>query len=275
MKRPFLSLFIPNVIRYKYLFLLVLSLLLNVGAIPAIASTLPSVRLLGHVPTTALESSVFLGNLDEATHVPVTFILPLRNQEALEELVQRIHDPSDREHYGKYLTSEQFVEQFAPSQEDYHKVIAYAKTLGFTVSNTHSNRTLLTVSGPAGSMETAFNLQLHTYQTASGRKFYAPNNNPEVPTSIASVISGVVGLDNHAVWRPFRQQKQVVEKLASSNTASHTFPSGPGGGYSPSDILTAYNLAGVPADGSGQSIALFELAGYQVSDINAYTSQFG
>ena len=36
--------------------------------------------------------------------------------------------------------------------------------------------------------------------------------------------------------------------------------------------MTAYNLTGVSANGSGQIIALFELAGYQASDINAYTT---
>ena len=56
---------------------------------------------------------------------------------------------------------------------------------------------------------------------------------------------------------------------------SHTFPSGPSGGFSPSDLTVAYSLSGLPANGAGQAIALFELAGYQISDINAYTDQFG
>ena len=106
----------------------------------------------------------------------------------------------------------------------------------------------------------------------AGRTFYAPNNDPVVPTHIASVISGIVGLDNHAKYRPYRHLKEMASSSASE---SHAFPSGPGGGFSPSDIVTAYNLTGLPADGSNQVIALFELAGYLDSDINAYTSYFG
>ena len=53
------------------------------------------------------------------------------------------------------------------------------------------------------------------------------------------------------------------------------FPSGPNGGFAPSDIAKAYNLTGVQANGSKQVIALFELADYQESDITAYTNQFG
>lgn len=260
---------------FRYLSLLMVTLTLNIGAASDETSQPRSVRLSGHVPNKALSGATLLEKLDASMPVPVTFILPLRNQQALEELVQRIHDPSDRQHYGKYLTSEEFVERFAPSQEDYDAVIAYAEELGLTVSNTHPNRTLLNVVGPTQSIEKAFNLGLHKYETPNGRKFYAPNNNPEVPAAIASIIGGVVGLDNHAVWRPFYQQKQTTEALHASDAASHAFPSGPGGGYSPSDLVTAYNLSGVSANGSGQIIALFELAGYQASDINAYTTHFG
>jgi kumamolisin len=259
---------------FRYFMLLMLALTLHVDAAPVSASPRPSVRLSGHVPSKAVANAVFVKNLTASVPIAVTFVLPLRNQEELVELVQRIHDPADQEHYGKYLTSEEFVERFSPSQKDYNKVIAYAKRLGLKVSSTHPNRTLLNVSGPAGSIETAFNLQLHQYQLASGRKFHAPNNNPEVPASIASVISGIVGLDNHAVWRPYHQQRQTTETFQDSNKASQTSPSGPGGGYSPEDLTKAYNLTAVSANGTGQIIALFELAGYQASDINQYTKYF-
>ena len=38
--------------------------------------------------------------------------------------------------------------------------------------------------------------------------------------------------------------------------------SGPGGYLAPNDVKTAYNLNSVPATGSGQNVALFELDGY-------------
>lgn len=264
---------------FRYLSLLMLSLSLQAGTAAAETSTFPSMRLSGHMPSKAVANAVFLENLNAAIDVPVTFILPLRHQEELEELVRCIHDPADQQHYGKYLTTEEFVERFAPTQQDYDKVIAYAKELGLTVTNTHPNRTLLNVVGQAGSIETAFNLSLHQYQKPSGRKFYAPNNDPEIPVAIGSIISGIAGLDNHAVWHPHYRQKQTTigatEELHVSKAGSQSFPSGPGGGYAPNDILIAYNLAGVSAHGSGQNIALFELGGYQASDINAYTNHFG
>ena len=69
--------------------------------------------------------------------------------------------------------------------------------------------------------------------------------------------------------------KTENRRVFNFNAASHGHPSGPGGGYSPKDLLTAYNLNRVSANGSKQIIALFELGGYLTSDINEYTNYFG
>jgi kumamolisin len=257
----------------RYLSLLTLLLTMNLDAAPSAGSN--SVRLADHVPTKAVNNAVFLKNLEAATPVSLTFTLPLRNQEDLEELVHRFHDPADKKYYGKYLSSEEFVEQFAPTQKDYDKVIAYAKKLGFTIKGTHPNRTLLNVVAPTKSIESAFNLRLQKYVTPKGREFHAPDNNPEVPVSIASIISGIVGLDNHAVWHAFHKRKHTKKPIKISSAAPKQSPSGPGGGYSPNDIVKGYNLSSVSENGSGQIIALFELGKYQASDITKYTNYFG
>lgn len=249
---------------FKYLGLSMLMLALH-------ASAAASIRLPNHIPTKAVNNAVLSHRVEEDTPVHTTFILPLRNQDELQELINRIYDPTN-ERYGKYLTSAEFIERFAPTQEDYDQVIAHAESLGLTIHNTHPNRTLLSVRGPAQAVESAFNLQLHHYVLPNGQQFYAPDNDPEVPSPIASMISGISGLDNHAKWRPYRHQKEMAE---SPNPLPQAFPSGPGGGFSPSDLVKAYNLSGIPTDGTNQIIALFELAGYQASDINIYTHYFG
>lgn len=231
------------------------------------------VRLPGHVPNLIMAKSSFQKSLEVNHQMPMTFILPLRNKEALEKLIQRIHDPLDI-NFGKYLSPEEFNEAFAPSQEDYDKVIEYAKELGLTVTERHSNRMLLNTIGSAKAIEVGFNLGLHQYEFETGRQFFAPDNNPEVPESIASILAGVVGLDNLAVWHSYHHKK--IESDESYNAkGALTYPSGPGGSFAPNDLRIAYNLTGVPGKGTGQSIALFELASYQASDINKYTSYFG
>ena len=253
---------------FKGLMLPMMTLTLYAGAEPSPSTT----RLSDHMPVHAMNQSVFLHHLEAETPVHTTYILPLRNQKELQELIARIHDPNDQEHYGKYLTTEEFIDRFAPTQEDYDQVVAHAKNSGLTIRNTHPNRTLLNVSGTAQAIESAFNLKLHQYMLPNGRQFYAPNDNPEVPHSIASVISGIVGLDSYAKWHSYIRPKKMNE---ISSAATQTYPSGPSGGFAPGDLAKAYNLSGVTTNGANQIIALFELASYQASDINTYTSYFG
>lgn len=239
------------------------------------ADSSQQVRLKGHVPHNTLSSATYVKNLDAEKQVALTFTLPLRNQAELEQLIERMHNPLDHEHYGKYLSPDEFAARFAPTEESYQQLVSYVESLGLTVTGTHQNRVLLNVAGTTSTIEKAFSLNLHEYQMADGQTFHAPNDDPEVSGHIASLIGGVVGLDNSARWHTYHTKKESVDGFASHRSASHAFPSGPGGGYAPGDLVKAYNLSQVPTNGSGQVIALFELAEYQVSDINTYTNAFG
>jgi kumamolisin len=258
----------------KILLGLLLALCLAFGGTPepCYSSPIPSpVRLPGHVPTKALASAKLLGGLAPDTQIPMAIVLPLRNQVKLQELLERIYDPVDQL-YGHYLTPKEFTDRFGPTQADYDAVTVYARNLGFTVTRTHSNRTILDVSGPAGTVEAAFTIHFQRYQTPNGREFYAPDNDPEVPGSIASLIVGVVGLDNAAVWHPHNRSISAAEMAQSTPFQIGT---GPGNALAPSDILTAYNLQGVAANGSGQTLGLFELDGFNASDVAGYVSYYG
>lgn len=251
--------------------LLVLSVMAGVSPTPSLsAPTPPPVRLHGHVPSKALTSAKFLGRMASNAQLTVTFALPLRNQTDLQGLLEHLYDPGDPQ-YGHYLVPQEFTDRFGPTQADYDAVIAYARSLGLTVSGTHPNRLLLEASGPAATIETAFNLHLQRYQTTSGREVYAPDNDPEVPVTTASRIAGVVGLDNAAVRHAHNRFASAAELAQISTLQTGT---GPGGGLTPNDVLTAYNLKGVTPDGSGQTLALFELDGYKSSDVASYTSYY-
>lgn len=234
------------------------------------------IRLENHVPQKATEQAKRLQRVEASELIHTSFVLPLNNQQELQKLIERIYDPADQ-NYNKYLSSKEFIDRFSPTEEQYQEVIDHAKSMGLKVEETHANRILLHVSGDAQTVESAFNVQLHHYVSPTGHEFYAPDQNPEVPAHLASKINGVVGLHSFSKWRPYHRQKavqeNVVQELASSN--SQTFPSGPGRGFAPNDLATAYNLTGLSTKGTNQVIALFELASYQASDIDTYASYFG
>lgn len=229
------------------------------------------VRLHGHVPSLALARATLLGRLPKDTQISLALVLPLRNQAELRELLTGIYNPADPR-YGQYLAPEKFTQRFGPTRADYDAVAAYARTLGFTVTGTHPNRTLLDLSAPSATTEAAFNLHLQQYQAKDGRKFYAPDNDPEVPGSIASRISGVVGLDSAAVWHT---HNRAVSAARIPQSAPQQIGTGPNGALTPGDLLCAYNLQGVSVNGAGQTLGLFELDGYNPADVASYTSYFG
>ncbi|MEN9343454.1 MAG: hypothetical protein RLZZ453_241, partial [Chlamydiota bacterium] len=234
------------------------------------------VSLVGHIPQKVVANASRVEEVDPESEVSLTFTLPLRNQEALEKLVQQMYDPENKEYYRKYLTPDEFIDRFSPTQEDYDQVVDYVKEQGFNVVELHPNRTLIEVSGSAKSVQAAFDLTLDLYQKENGVAFYAPSNDPSIKDEIASKIGGIVGLENATEQKPMAEYPFLKQNQAAAATVSPsvTYPSGPQGGFTPSDIKKAYNLTGVPEDGTGQKIAIFAPAYYRLSDITTYANYF-
>ena len=258
---------------YNEIVLLLLALIVSMGMVvtPCLSGPVSSmVRLPDHIPNKAIAKAKWIERLASKTEISMAFSLPLRNQPELDELLSRIYDPADPL-YGQYLTSLEFTDRFGPTQIDYDSVAAYAASLGLKITGIHPNRTLLNVSGTAAVIESAFGLHLHNYQGPDNRIFYAPDNDPQVPDSIASLITGVIGLDNAAVWHT---HSRFVSAEGFSQISPYQIGTGPGGGLTPNDIQKAYNLTGVSANGSGQTLGLFELDGYDASDVNQYVSYY-
>jgi kumamolisin len=255
----------------KVLGVFVLAISLGVVSTPCLSAPQPlTTRLQEHIPQKAIANAKWIGGLPPETHISLAFSLPLRNQQELNDLLNQIYDPNDQ-HYGQYLTPQEFTDRFGPTQDDYDTVINYAKALGFKITGTHPNRTLLDVSGSAAIVNAAFGLSLQQYQAPNGRKFYAPDHNPRVPDYIASRILGILGLDNAAVWHA---HNHFISAANFSNISPNQIGTGPGGALTPSDIRTAYNLDSVSANGSGQTLGLFELDGYHASDVAHYVNYY-
>jgi kumamolisin len=233
-----------------------------------------NVRLKGQI--SAIPSSATLQGRVSAT-APVSFAisLPLRNADELETLIGRLHDPADPL-YGHYLTPEEFTERFGPTEGDYNAVKAYAIASGFTVTGEHANRTILDVQGPSASVERSFGVRLLQYRAVSGRLFHRADAEPSVPSEIANRIRGIIGLDTYPQMRPYAKQAPGWGNASTVRPRATTLGgSGPLGTFSPSDIATAYGIPHDASAGSGQTLAVFELDGYNTSDITAFQTFFG
>lgn len=218
-----------------------------------------------------------LAALPEQQVIRFGLTLPMRNTAALQTLIREQQNPTSP-HYHQYLSRQQFVEQFAPTQADYESVISFARAQGFTVTRTFANRLLVNVSGTPKQINTAFAVKMQTYKQAaevseqpsasgaatSSRSFYAPDVEPTIAGSVP--ILSVVGLSTRELPKPMLVKAKAIH--------ADTTGSGPDGQFIGSDMRAAY-APGVAATGSGQSVGLIELGPYNLSDVQAYFKLVG
>jgi subtilase family serine protease len=228
-------------------------------SIPAAARKRSQV-LQKHVrPAVTNGQAAHVGPMSKSQRMRLAIILPLRNQGELANLLQRLYDPSSTD-YRHFLTVAQFTQQFGPTKQDYQAVVKFARSQGFSVTNTPPNRLLVHISGTVSQINKAFDVAMTTYRhPTENRTFYSPNREPSLDLSVP--VTHIAGLNNFSLPRPkFRR--------APANFRRSTTGSGPSGAYLGSDMRAAY-YGGTALTGSGQAVGLLEFDGYNISDVTA------
>ena len=224
----------------------------------------------GHVPQ-AVANLRPLGTFPDTNRLNLSIGLPLRNQEALDDLIRQLYDPASPS-FHQFLTPEQFAEKFGPTEQDYQAVMDFAKTNGLKVTGKYPNRTLLDVNGSVADIQRTFHMTMHVYQhPKENRKFYAPDTEPSL--DLATPVLHVGGLDNYSLLRPANLAIKPAGEIATTN-AIPDLGSGPSGAYAGNDFRAAY-APGVSLNGSGQVVALVEFDGYYANDIRQYEISSG
>jgi uncharacterized repeat protein (TIGR01451 family) len=204
--------------------------------------------------------------LASTNHISLSLGLPLKNTDTLTNLLRELYDPSST-NYGHYLKPDEFTVRFSPSEADYLSIINFAKSNHLDIRMTHANRTLVGVEGSVSDIEQAFGVKLHSYRHPhESRMFHAPDSEPTVDAALPMI--SVDGLDDFKIPHPMGthmiQPNGLVPQAGTGFSGSLL-------GY---DFRSAY-VPGTTLNGSGQSVALFEVDGYYASDIALYQSVAG
>lgn len=125
-------------------------------------------------------------------HVVVT--LKLRNQQALEKFIHEVNQPGSS-NFRQYLTPQQVLDTYAPTEAQVAAVQQYLTQAGFTNVQVAKNRMLVTADGTAATAKAAFNTSLVQFDDA-GRQVYANASDAQVPSALADVVDTVLGLQN-------------------------------------------------------------------------------
>src|SRR6201996_3068616 len=217
-----------------------------------------------------------VGRLPADQLMSLDIVLPLRNQAGLERLLDEIYDPSSAS-YRHYLTVPEFTAQFGPTQADYDAVVQYARSNGLTVVGGSRDGMDVQVKGPVSAVQTAFHVNLHTYQhPTENRIFYAPDREPTV--SLPFNLWHISGLDNYSLPHPMFANRNDYAKahgIDPEAVVSHaTTGSGPSASFLGSDMRAAY-YGGTALTGAGQNLGLFEYLGTDLADLNTYFKNVG
>ncbi len=247
-----------------------LSLLLALTLLPACtaAHAQQQLQILPHHlrPAVSTGQAPLLGSLPPEQDMHVSMILPLRNEPALTSLLLRLYDPTSPD-YHRFLTVEQFTEQFGPTPQDYAAVVAYAKSHGLTVAETPANRLIVPVNGSVAQINKAFSVTMQVYRhPTENRTFYSPDREPAL--NLAVPLKHISGLTNFSLPHP------AVATALPTEAIANVLGSGPGSAYLGSDMRNAY-YGGSTLTGNGQAVGILEFGGYDLSDINLTFSSAG
>ena len=280
-----------------FAFLVVVFMIVTMPSAPAFAAP-GATTLHGSAPAWATSAN-FVAAANPNSVVGFRVYLGWRNSAAAEALARAVSDPHSSS-YGKYLTPAQFRKQFAPSQADVQAVQSWLTSQGFSIVDTPSNNHYVSAQGTISQAEAAFGAQFGMYKV-KGLSVRSPAHDVSIPSSLAKVVSGVIGLDDSAVFvhtphvvdgkapptAGFRNAPPLSDywaefvspyaypagftDLSNPSTAPWTVK-----GYTPDQIKGAYGISS-EYDGAGQTVAVIDAYASPTieQDVNQWSTNRG
>jgi subtilase family serine protease len=215
-----------------------------------------------------IQHAQLLGAANASQTLNLSIGLQPRDPAGLDSLLSAMYTPGSST-YHHYLTPDDFKQLFAPTSDQVQQVISYLQSQGFTIGSISPNNLLIDATTTVAQAQQAFQVKINTYHS-NNRSFYANAQSPTMPASLETLISSIGGLDNSTQEQPLDLSMPVAQRQAQQ---ARTTPAG----YGPVELSTAYDttpLASANIQGDGQAVALFELDGYQPSDIQQYFQNY-
>ncbi len=219
--------------------------------------------------------------------------LQFNNASGARALAAAVSNPSSAS-YRHYVTAAQFEAKFRPTDAAVQSVSSWLKSSGLTVGAVPTNHRYVTFSGAQDKVAAAFATTFGTYRF-DGQTVRAPNTDASIPSSIASAVLSVIGLDSyepamHKDSQPpsppsdgFRNAPlcsqyyhQQTANFQLDGTPLPTFrnyhPSWAQCGFTPPQLRGAYGVTGGAQNGAGVTVAITDAyhSGTMVQDANQY-----
>jgi Pro-kumamolisin, activation domain len=225
-----------------------------------------------------VQHAQLLGAANAQQQLNLSIGLHPRNQQELDNLLRNLYDARSSM-YHHYLTPQEFADEFGPTPEQQKQVVDYLRNQGLTVTSIAPNGLLIDASATVAQAEAAFQVTINNYQLGT-RTFYANAGAPKIPATFSSLIASIGGLDNSVKMHPLLHSVHNLGprsgKPGQNVRLTRAQPNAQAG-FKPADLVAAYDAgplqqAGVM--GNNQTVAVFELDGYQSSDVTQYLQTY-
>jgi subtilase family serine protease len=204
-----------------------------------------------------------VGDVSPDTGIDIRVYLNGPDDAGLEAVARAVSDPKSRS-YRHFLTAADVRARFAPTAATVSVVRNWLQSGGLQLLGQPANNLYVEASGSASQIASAFGVQLGIYKV-HGMQLRAADRDLTIPASVASAVSGVVGVDqsesllqpkhisadpNGAVGAGFRNAPPCSaywrEKLDTTDPAygggfREPLPYAPCG-YTPPQMRTAYGV---------------------------------
>ena len=215
-----------------------------------------------------------------------------QQEAALERLMAQQLDRTSP-NYHKWLTPQQFGQQFGPSDQDIQKITSWLESHGFTIGNVANGRTVIEFSGNAAQVQSAFHTPIHSY-VVKGEQHWANASDPAIPAALTPAVVGVRAFHNFFP-KPQSHIRGPFQRVTASSQAkvrpNYSFlSSGPCSlvqfldgllteecnMLGPADFGIIYNIQNIGGiDGSGETIAIVADSNINTNDAQAFRTLWG
>ncbi len=209
--------------------------------------------------STAVRSSRDLGPLGGDVQLRLVLALAGRHDRELDGLIAT----------GRTLSPATYARRYLPRAAAVRAAVRQLQPDGLRASWSPGSQ-VLGVSGSAAAVDRAFAVRIDRYRSAGGATFYASATRPRLRGSLRGLVKGVSGLDNY--------DRRVNLDGGASTDPSSAACGQTVGGYSPTQILGAYDFAPLRSsglDGSGQTVVFIEIDTFAAGDLACFRQRYG
>lgn len=227
--------------------------------------------------------TVRVGAVAASTQISGSVGLKPSDEAGLQQFLSEVTDKGSAQ-FHHYLTEKQFVSRYGAPAATADAVASYLRADGLKAS-VSSNRILVDFHSTATKVEKAFGTSLSEYRFSDDKTGWATTSAIRLPSTLAKSVSGVTGLDNLLHYSTSLEQAPRTDRKAPPHAklpaAAAGAPSACAaatdqdvyGGVTDDEVSDAYGVDGLydAGDlGQGQTVDIFELEPFLMSDVKAF-----